>query len=226
MMHAESVADHSRHKAHDCKIRGRLSFSFWAPTDRHVLLNGDYGDQCWQQPECTFLSDKVAQFHVRTCKRWCRSCSLTNCGNSSRSVAVMCSNFRFRMTSRALAFKTDCRPCRTGCTNRREDTVAIIYSTCNECVNNSLSCLCGQTLSALETVVLMPQHGQLVHDSVQCVGRLPSCSVLVSPLSERYGIVVTAFAARRLDVFQTGVGLNIKTAVISSPYSRSNHRKK
>jgi len=53
-----------------CKTAWSILFSFWVPTDHHVLLNGDYGDQC------TFLPDKMAQFHVRTCKQWCTSCML------------------------------------------------------------------------------------------------------------------------------------------------------
>ena len=77
-MHAESVADHSRHRVQrlqNCVVH-RLLFLILALTDRYVLLNGDDGNQCWQQPEWTILSDKMVQFHVRTCKRWCRSCTL------------------------------------------------------------------------------------------------------------------------------------------------------
>jgi len=29
-----------------------LLFSFWAPSDLHVLLNEDSDGQCWQQPKC------------------------------------------------------------------------------------------------------------------------------------------------------------------------------
>jgi len=51
----------------------------------------------------------------------------------------------------------------------------------------------------------------------QCVqaGRLPGCSVSASPLSERYGLAVIAFAARRrVDVPHGVSGWNIKIAVI------------
>jgi len=61
MMNAKSVADHSRHvvrKLQNC-VNHMLSFSFWAPSDLHVLLNEDNDGQCWQQPEHTFLSDKM-----------------------------------------------------------------------------------------------------------------------------------------------------------------------
>ena len=63
MMHAKSVADHSRHvvrRLQNCVIHTlSFSFSFWAPSDLHVPLNEDNDGQCWQQPEHTFLSDKM-----------------------------------------------------------------------------------------------------------------------------------------------------------------------
>ena len=58
-----SVADHSRHvvrRLQNCVIH-TLSFSFWEPSDLHVLLNEDNDGQCWQQPKRTFLSDEVLQ---------------------------------------------------------------------------------------------------------------------------------------------------------------------
>ena len=61
MLHAKSVADHSRHvvrRLQNCVIH-TLSCSFWAPSDLHVLLNEDNDGQCWQQPEHTSLSDKM-----------------------------------------------------------------------------------------------------------------------------------------------------------------------
>ena len=89
-----------------CKTAWSILFSFWVPTDHHVLLNGDYGDQC------TFLPDKMAHFRECTCRRWCWSCTLFAdelVASVSRHVVL---NLCFRMTSWALAFKTECRACR------------------------------------------------------------------------------------------------------------------
>jgi len=51
-------------------------FSFWAPSDLHVLLNDDNDGQCWQQPEHTFLSDKMELPRVDTCRQLYTACPL------------------------------------------------------------------------------------------------------------------------------------------------------
>jgi len=67
MINAKSVANHSGHVVRRLQISviHMLSFSFWAPSDLHVLLNEDNDGQCWQQPEHTFLSDKKIRVVVR-----------------------------------------------------------------------------------------------------------------------------------------------------------------
>ena len=77
MMHAKSVADHSRHvvrRLQNCVIH-ILSFSFWAPLDLDVLLNKDIDAQCWQQPEHTLLSGSYTKvcgcLHIYIWVQWC-----------------------------------------------------------------------------------------------------------------------------------------------------------
>jgi len=60
-MYTKSVADHSKHMVRRLQnsVIHTLSLLFWAPSDLHVLLKEDNDGQCWQQPEHTFLSDKM-----------------------------------------------------------------------------------------------------------------------------------------------------------------------
>ena len=70
MMNAKSVADHSRHvvrRLQNCMIN-TLLFLFWAPSKLNMLLNEDNDNQYWQQPEHTFLSDKMELPRVDTCR--------------------------------------------------------------------------------------------------------------------------------------------------------------
>ena len=63
----------------DCKTASSIGYHSHSGHQQiacHVLLKGDYGDQCWWQPECTFLPDRMVQFHVHTCEWRCRSCIL------------------------------------------------------------------------------------------------------------------------------------------------------
>jgi len=71
MMNAKLVADHSRHLVRKLQnfVIHMLSFSFWAPSDFHVLLNEDNDKQCWQQPVHTFLSNKMELHRVDTCRQ-------------------------------------------------------------------------------------------------------------------------------------------------------------
>ena len=43
---------------------------------RALLLNEDNDGQCWQQPEQTFLSDKMELPRVDTCRQWYTACTL------------------------------------------------------------------------------------------------------------------------------------------------------
>ena len=85
VIHAESVADHSRHRVQrlqNCVVR-RLSFLFLAPTYRYVLLNGDDGDQCWQRSDIA-ARNFVNDFRIMSLKCFLRDAKfyLWNAWNS------------------------------------------------------------------------------------------------------------------------------------------------
>jgi len=73
VIHAESVADQSRHRVQrlqNCMVR-RLLFLFLTLTDRYVVLNGDMATSVGSNRSAQFC-----QFHVGTCKSVCICFSL------------------------------------------------------------------------------------------------------------------------------------------------------
>ena len=97
VMHAGSLADHFRHGFWDWKTARSIGYR---SRSRHQQITMC----CWTEITATsagskqsahFMPDKMVQFHVRTCKRWCIPFILFADKLSSCSVAVMWWNFCF-----------------------------------------------------------------------------------------------------------------------------------
>jgi len=83
------MADHSRHVVRRLQnsVIITLSFSFWASSDLHVLLNEDNKGQCWKQAEHTFLSDTAsAKVMQQFFEKWFNCTVLHNMTVTSMTV--------------------------------------------------------------------------------------------------------------------------------------------
>jgi len=74
MMNAKSAANHSRHVVRrlQSSVIHTLSFSFWAPSDLHLLLNEDNdGGSAGSNRNTHFCqTDKMELPRVDSCRRW------------------------------------------------------------------------------------------------------------------------------------------------------------